>query len=187
MKTPWIRAFRTSLLTAGVALALVAGCNNKDQAAPPPNQAAGQGSSAQAPSPPDRQGPTVDELIETWNSGDRTSAVEQFLAIDWESPRLSEGSLLAMSEAQLTGRPDWQQLAGQAQDRYVTPLRDLGRHLLAQADEALASGTPDRARRLLQAVSDSASYLQQPDKLAVYQALGRGLERAAEDRSRKLP
>ncbi len=187
MRATGARTFRRLLLPAGVALVLVAGCGKKDQASPPPNQPPTEGRSAQVPSSPQRQGTTVDEVIETWNRGDRESAVEQFLSIDWENAPVREGSLLAMSEAQLTRRPDWQQLAGQAQDRYVRPLRELGRHLLAQVDDAMASGNPDRARRLLQAVSDSAAYLQQPDKLAVIQALGRGLERAAEDRSRKLP
>ncbi len=101
----------------------------------------------------------MEKCIDLWANGDRLSAEEKFMAVDWTKAApgrplfgVTEKEFAALSPAEQDAKR--KEIFSRSQS-----LRELGRFLLATAKTARDSADPQKARRYFQAICDGGQWL----------------------------
>src|SRR5262245_1174911 len=158
----------TTLSAMVLSASLLAGCgkNNQTQSAKDPPQASSVERTA------------LEQSISAWTSGDKAGAVSQFLQIDWAKGKpFSSGSILHYSEAEFAALPPETRAKLGDQMADITALKELGKQVIQQGQEAAAKGDKSQAGKYLNAVNQCGERLDQPDRLVLLQQVGKALKK----------
>jgi len=183
MDTRHLRFAFVGLVFAGLMIGSLAGCKKEQVAEQSISEVQGPESEKQAPT----QG-QFDKSLELWAGGDKSQAVEVFLAIDWNSPSwFSQGSILSLTEQQFASLPAEEQQAKMPEMFTIsTMIRELGKHVVKLGKESLAAKQDDAAEKQFDAVLQSGLAICSPESLAMLRMIGFAVQQMALDEQMQM-
>lgn len=136
------------------------------------------------PSQPVATSVTLNDVLASWEAGDKDKAMAQFLSIKWDNASLfrdieafgiPEQQYVSLSEDQR--EPIMQEAMGVSRS-----VRALAKRIVAAADGLAASGHIETAKSRYEAVLQCGERWQSPEYLEVLQLVGKGMTTLAENR-----
>jgi hypothetical protein len=159
---------------------LVAGCLGGDWAAVP---AAAQTATEKAvPSAKSKSGPTLDQAIALWKSGQKEESLDAFLNVDFaRRPLFPAGSILGYSEQQFMELPSSARDKVQAQlIAEMPPLKQIAAGLRDRGQTALKQGRKAESEKCFSALARCGEAFESKDSLALLQVMGRAYRKLAD-------
>jgi hypothetical protein len=159
-------AIITGVMSATI---LLTGCDKKSPSSSttsPPAQADA------APSPASHP------VLATWQQGDKTAAITNFLATDWSvHPLFASGSILSLSEDQLRALPatDRKAKADEMLPQLLT-FRDLAEAVEQAGKDAVSKGDIAQARKYFVSLKQCGTALDSPDYTFMLRQIGKAIQ-----------
>ncbi len=171
------------LVFAGMMIGSLAGCKKEQPAGQSISEVKRPGSEKQTPT----QG-QFDKSLELWAGGDKSQAVEVFLAIDWNSASwFSQGSILSLTEQQFASLPAEEQQAKMPEMFTLSAtIRELAKHVVKLGKESLAAKEHDAAEKQFDAVLQSGLAICLPESLAMLRMIGFAIQAMALDEQKQM-
>jgi hypothetical protein len=125
----------------------------------------------------------LEDVVASWESGNKDEAVRQFLLIRWDEPAAVSGlPVLDLSEEQFASLPADRKISVQDESiRQVTTFKSLARHAITAGDNARASGQTETATAHYEAVRHLGEALSSPARLLIIQQLGKAIVKSVSE------
>jgi hypothetical protein len=162
---------------------VLAGCGPNERPVSTASPAAPTASpAAEAAKAPTSSSPGMEQVITSWQNGDKAAAVSQFVQVDWsarplfpaDSPlNLSEDQFVSLSQSDRTSKLG--ELIPQ-----VSRLKDLYREVVQAGRNAAAKGDTAEARRDFTALKQCGEALDSQDFALTVRAIGQLFKKTAD-------
>jgi len=128
-------------------------------------------------------------VVSLWKEGDRTKAIDGFVAADWKArPLFAADSVLSLSEAQFAGTPRSDiEAKGREMFEQITPLKQLAAAVAQAGTDAAARNDTAQAIKYFNALKECGRALDNPDSLKLLRLVGVAMEKRADTELSKLP
>jgi hypothetical protein len=169
----------TGVMAAAI---LTAGCRKQpgpaDNTTPPPKAQANTAAAA----------PLAQQALTAWQQGDKSAAVNAFLAADWSArPLFAAGSILNLSEDQFKALSDAdRQEKSAAMMAQLASMKQLATAVVQSGRDATANGDAAQARKYFTAVNQCGAALAGPDSLKLVQLVGQAFQKMSDQELKKL-
>jgi len=148
------------------------------------------GNSNQKASPPaNLQPPAAEGILKTWEQGDSTGAVQQFVEADWSArPLFSPGSPMNLSESEFKALSAVQREAESAEVvERLAVLKKVARAVTQAGHDAAAKKDMALARKHFTALDQFGGALDEPNSMLIVKLVGQALKKLAAAETAKLP
>ena len=167
----------------------LAGCGRSERPVPTASPAAPTASpAAKATKPPTSSTPGMQQVLTSWQNGDKVAAVSQFVQVDWSArPLFAADSPLNLSEDQFRSLSQSERTAKNGELLSQVPrLKDVYREVVEAGRSAAAKGDTAEARRDFMALKRCGEALDSQDFTLFVGALGKLFKRTADEELTKL-
>ncbi|MEJ0090886.1 MAG: hypothetical protein WDM80_14235 [Limisphaerales bacterium] len=131
----------------------------------------------------------LEPALTAWQSGDKTTATSNFLAMDWNSaPSSAPSSTLSISEVQFKTLSNADRQAKSLKmTAQLQSLRDLASSVEEAGRDAVLKGDMAQARKCFTSLKQCGTALDNPDYLQIVQLTGQAMKKMSDKDMAKIP